>query len=52
MIYLTVRYVWRNWVVGVLYDTNLLPASSFKADDWDDAKPFMELEYEEEQERR
>jgi len=33
-----VRYAWRNWVVGTLYDTNLLPASSFRTDDWDDAK--------------
>ncbi|MFP4621597.1 MAG: sialate O-acetylesterase, partial [Bacteroidales bacterium] len=32
-----VRYAWRNWVVGTLYDTNLLPASSFRTDDWDDA---------------
>ncbi len=32
-----VRYAWRNWVVGTLYDTNLLPASSFRTDDWEDA---------------
>ncbi|MBK7437555.1 MAG: sialate O-acetylesterase [Saprospiraceae bacterium] len=32
-----VRYAWRNWVVGTLYDTNLLPASSFRTDSWDDA---------------
>ncbi|MBD0778016.1 sialate O-acetylesterase [Maribacter sp. ANRC-HE7] len=32
-----VRYAWRNWVVGTLYDTNLLPASSFRTDDWNDA---------------
>ena len=32
-----VRYAWRNWVEGTLYDTNLLPASSFRTDDWDDA---------------
>ena len=32
-----VRYAWRNWVMGTLYDTNLLPASSFRTDDWDDA---------------
>lgn len=32
-----VRYAWRNWVEGGLYDTNLLPASSFRTDDWDDA---------------
>lgn len=33
-----VRYGWRNWMVGTLYDTNLLPASSFRTDDWNDAK--------------
>ncbi|MCK3685605.1 sialate O-acetylesterase [Maribellus sp. YY47] len=32
-----VRYAWRNWVVGTLYDANLLPASSFRTDNWDDA---------------
>lgn len=32
-----VRYAWRNWVMGTLYDTNLLPASSFRTDEWDDA---------------
>lgn len=32
-----VRYAWKNWVEGTLYDTNLLPASSFRTDDWDDA---------------
>ena len=35
-----VRYAWRNWVVGTLYDTNLLPASSFRTDEWDDATQF------------
>ena len=35
-----VRYAWRNWVVGTLYDTNLLPASSFRTDQWDDAIHF------------
>lgn len=35
-----VRYAWRNWVKGTLYDTNLLPASSFRTDDWDDATLF------------
>ncbi len=33
-----VRYAWKNWVMGTLYDTNLLPAPSFRTDDWDDAK--------------
>lgn len=32
-----VRYAWRNWTVGTLYSTNLLPASSFRTDDWNDA---------------
>jgi sialate O-acetylesterase len=32
-----VRYAWRNWVKGTLYDTNLLPASSFRTDIWNDA---------------
>lgn len=32
-----VRYAWQNWAVGTLFDTNLLPASSFRTDDWDDA---------------
>ena len=35
-----VRYAWRNWVVGTLFDTNLLPASSFRTDSWDDATKF------------
>ena len=29
-----VRYAWRNWVEGTLYDANLLPASSFRTDNW------------------
>jgi len=32
-----VRYAWCNWIVGTLFDTNLLPASSFRTDNWDDA---------------
>lgn len=32
-----VRYAWRNWVVGTLYDVNLLPASSFRTDKWEEA---------------
>jgi len=35
-----VRYAWCNWIEGKLYDTNLLPASSFRTDDWDDATKF------------
>ena len=34
---LAVRYAWSNWVTGTLFDTNLLPASSFRTDDWEDA---------------
>jgi sialate O-acetylesterase len=30
-----VRYGWKNWFQGSLFDTNLLPASSFRSDDWD-----------------
>lgn len=37
-----VRYAWRNWVTGTLYDTNLLPASSFRTDDWQEATRFEE----------
>ncbi len=37
-----VRYAWRNWVVGTLFDTNLLPASSFRTDDWNDATKAAE----------
>ncbi len=32
-----VRYAWHNWVVGTLFDTSLLPASSFRTDKWNDA---------------
>lgn len=32
-----VRYAWKNWVKGTLFDTNLLPAPSFRTDNWDDA---------------
>lgn len=34
---LAVRYAWRNWVEGTLFDTNLLPASSFRTDNWTEA---------------
>jgi sialate O-acetylesterase len=33
-----VRYAFDNWVIGTLYNTNLLPASSFRTDNWTDAK--------------
>ena len=29
-----VRYAWKNWIEGTLYNANLLPASSFRTDDW------------------
>ena len=32
-----VRYAWRNWINGSLFGGNLLPASSFRTDEWDDA---------------
>jgi sialate O-acetylesterase len=34
---IAVRYAWKNWIRGTLFDTNLLPASSFRTDNWDDA---------------
>ena len=34
---IAVRYAWCNWIVGTLYDANLLPASSFRTDNWSDA---------------
>lgn len=35
-----VRYAWKNWIEGTLFDTNLLPASSFRTDNWNDATQF------------
>ncbi len=29
-----VRYAWENWVVGTLFNTAGLPASSFRTDEW------------------
>lgn len=34
---IAVRYAWKNWIIGTLYDTSLLPASSFRTDNWEDA---------------
>lgn len=31
------RYAWRSWTIGTLFDTYLLPASSFRTDRWNDA---------------
>lgn len=33
-----VRYGWDNWLVGTLFNTNLLPASSFRTDNWTDTQ--------------
>ena len=30
-----VRYGWSNWFVGTLFDNNMLPASSFRTDNWE-----------------
>ena len=38
-----VRYAWHSWVKGTLFDTNLLPASSFRTDNWNDATRFNSL---------
>ena len=32
-----VRYAWSNWVKGTLYEDSMLPVSSFRTDDWDNA---------------
>jgi sialate O-acetylesterase len=32
---IAVRYAFKNWVVGDLYNTEGFPASSFRTDDWD-----------------
>jgi len=32
-----VRYGWHSWVQGTLFDTNMLPATSFRTDVWDNA---------------
>jgi sialate O-acetylesterase len=37
-----VRYAWRNWVKGTLFDVNLLPAPSFRTDSWEDATVYTE----------
>lgn len=33
-----VRYAFKNWVIGDLYNKEGLPASSFRTDDWDNFK--------------
>lgn len=37
-----VRYAWRNWIIGSLFGGNLMPVSSFRTDDWDDATRIEE----------
>jgi sialate O-acetylesterase len=37
-----VRYAWSSWATGTLFGTNMLPASSFRTDDWNDAKRIEE----------
>ena len=32
-----VRYAWKNFVEGTLFDNSLLPVSSFRTDNWNDA---------------
>jgi sialate O-acetylesterase len=32
-----VRYAWRNWIIGTLFNTDILPLSSFRTDSWDNA---------------
>lgn len=32
-----VRYGWNNWVMGNLYDSSMLPVSSFRSDNWENA---------------
>lgn len=41
---LAVRYAWQNWTIGTLYDTNFLPASSFRTDQWYDAKKAKNID--------
>jgi len=35
-----VRYAWHRWMQGTLFDTYMLPASSFRTDNWNDATHF------------
>ena len=39
---IAVRYAWKNWIKGTLYDTNLLPASSFRTDDWEESSQKLD----------
>lgn len=37
-----VRYAWSNWVSGSLFGANLLPVSSFRTDNWEDAVRYQQ----------
>lgn len=37
-----VRYAWSNWVKGSLYNTFMIPMSSFRTDTWEDATRMEE----------
>lgn len=37
-----VRYGWKHWLQGTLYDRNLLPASSFRTDNWIDVTRYTD----------
>jgi len=37
-----VRYAWNDWAEGTLYDRNLLPASSFRTDNWENASRYTD----------
>ena len=39
---MAVRYAWNNWTTGTLFGANLIPASSFRTDNWEDAKRFLD----------
>jgi hypothetical protein len=37
-----VRYAWNDWAEGTLYDRNLLPSSSFRTDNWENASRYTD----------
>lgn len=36
-----VRYAWKNWTIGTLFNTFGLPVSSFRTDNWKDATQYQ-----------
>lgn len=40
---IAVRYGWSNWFQATLFNTNLLPVSSFRTDNWGDVKRATEI---------